>query len=76
MQHLCRPTRQPSSSLLLQHDDAILPTTDKAYRQVCDGRRNPNGSPYRATMFTQQVNTGALLRCWGPMEARQLRARC
>ena len=37
---------------------AILPTTNKAYRQVCDGRTNPNGCPYLATMFTQAADTG------------------
>lgn len=47
----------PAVPPLLQHDDAILPTTARAYRQVCDSRKNPDGCAFRATMFTQAVNT-------------------
>lgn len=36
---------------------AILSTTDRAYRDVTEGRFNPNGCPFVATMFTQEVNT-------------------
>ncbi|KAI7840372.1 hypothetical protein COHA_005916 [Chlorella ohadii] len=43
--------------ILLTHDDAIRTATNRMYRQVCDGRTNPNGCPYRATMFTQAINT-------------------
>ena len=35
---------------LPQHDDSILEKTAACMRAVCDGRRNPNGCPARATM--------------------------
>ncbi|PSC74519.1 Myb-related B isoform A [Micractinium conductrix] len=47
--------------ILFTHDDAIFPTTDRAFRAVCDGRRNPDGCPFRATMFTQAAETDCQL---------------
>jgi len=45
--------------ILFTHDDAILKLTDQSFRAVCDGRTNPDGCPFRATMFTQ-VGDGCL----------------
>lgn len=48
--------RRPSLHLqfiLFTHDDAILELTDRSFRDVCDDRQNPDGCPFRATMFTQ-----------------------
>ncbi|PRW56282.1 hypothetical protein C2E21_4979 [Chlorella sorokiniana] len=47
--------------ILLTHDDAIRTATNRMYRQVCDGRTNPNGCPFRATMFTQAAETDCTL---------------
>lgn len=47
--------------ILFTHDDAIVTLTDQAFRSVCDGRKNPDGCPARATMFTQVMNTDCQL---------------
>lgn len=46
--------------LHLQHDDGITQLTERSFRSVADSRRNPNGCPVRATMFTTEQDTGAL----------------
>jgi peptidoglycan/xylan/chitin deacetylase (PgdA/CDA1 family) len=51
----------------LQHDDGITQLTERSFRSVADSRRNPNGCPVRATMFTTEQATGAaqLGLLWG-----------
>ncbi|KAL4431388.1 hypothetical protein ABPG75_006644 [Micractinium tetrahymenae] len=64
------PTTKPPGGLapedvpqfiLFTHDDAIVDLTDRSFREICDGRKNPDGCPFRATMFTQAADTDCQL---------------